>query len=358
MVLFSSISRLLFSFSAFYLVSTDAAASLRVNKSCFAVNENIAISFQNDSPRSDDWVGFYGTSTSLSSVPSPSGDRWLWTCGSTSCTSSQGISRSTITFTSFLPVGTWKVILTRDDDGGSPYVGVAQSTSFVVSNSCSPASPSARVPTRRPTVAPARTANTAAAFTAARSEIESLIIGSRGNQRLAAMFLRLGFHDCVGGCDGCVDLTNPDNNGLLVPVQALRNVVSRHANSVTKITRADIWALATAVGADVLQTRVRVDFDLLTVGRINCENANTVCRNENGAQQPCSDVRGPHRALPGMNTNSRELFTFFADEFNFSVKDTVAIMGAHTIGVLRKSEVGVDGPNGWLPDNNVFDNGK
>lgn len=358
MVLFSSISRVLFPLSAFFLVSTDAAASVRVNKSCFAVNENIAITFQNDSPRSDDWVGFYGTSISLSSVPSPSGDRWLWTCGSTSCTSSQGISRSTITFTSFLPVGTWKVVLTRDDAGGSPYVGVAQSSSFVVSNSCSPASPTVRVPTRRPTVAPVTTASTSAALTAARSEIVTLITGSGGNQRLAAMFLRLGFHDCVGGCDGCVDLTNTDNNGLLVPVQALRTVVSRHANSGTKITRADIWALAAAVGADVLQTSVRVDFNMLTVGRVNCETANTVCRNENGAQQACSDVRGPHRDLPGMNTNSRQLFAFFADEFGFSTKETVAIMGAHTIGELRKSEVGVDGPNGWLPNNNVFDNGR
>ena len=27
---------------------------------------------------------------------------------------------------------------------------------------------------------------------------------------------RLAFHDCVGGCNGCLDTTNPDNNGLKV----------------------------------------------------------------------------------------------------------------------------------------------
>eukprot|EP00121_Abeoforma_whisleri_P016164 Awhi_evm1s14843 len=26
--------------------------------------------------------------------------------------------------------------------------------------------------------------------------------------------VRLSFHDCVGGCDGCINLNNPENNGL------------------------------------------------------------------------------------------------------------------------------------------------
>ena len=25
---------------------------------------------------------------------------------------------------------------------------------------------------------------------------------------------RLAFHDCVGGCNGCININNPDNNGL------------------------------------------------------------------------------------------------------------------------------------------------
>lgn len=38
-----------------------------------------------------------------------------------------------------------------------------------------------------------------------RTEIENLMIGS-GDMTLASKFLRLGFHDCVGGCDGCVSI--------------------------------------------------------------------------------------------------------------------------------------------------------
>ena len=29
--------------------------------------------------------------------------------------------------------------------------------------------------------------------------------------------VQLGFHTCVGGCDGCLDLSNPDNKGMHTP---------------------------------------------------------------------------------------------------------------------------------------------
>ena len=40
-------------------------------------------------------------------------------------------------------------------------------------------------------------------------------------------FLRLAFHDCVGGCDGCVDLQNPENNGLELPINTLQKLVEK-----------------------------------------------------------------------------------------------------------------------------------
>ena len=236
----------------------------------------------------------------------------------------------------------WKAYLLRDDivnsNGGT--VAVAASVTFTITSGNSGAGV------------------TATALSAAREDIKALIIGQGGNKRLGPMFLRLAFHDCIGGCDGCVDLTNPENAGLLTPIQALRPVVAAHANSLTNLTRADVWALSAAVGADVLQTAIRVDFNFLSVGRVNCENANTICRNEQGVQHACSDIRGPHRVVPGMNINSRDLFDFFATQFGFSIKESVALMGAHTVGQLRKEEVGVDGLNGWKLENEVFDNGK
>merc|ERR1712126_742847 len=36
--------------------------------------------------------------------------------------------------------------------------------------------------------------------------------------------VRLTFHDCVGGCDGCLNVNNPDNKGLEDLVEALETV--------------------------------------------------------------------------------------------------------------------------------------
>ena len=57
----------------------------------------------------------------------------------------------------------------------------------------------------------------------------------------------MGFHDCVGGCDGCVDMNNPDNAGLDVPILALQPVVERFGHF--GVTRADLWVLAALEGA-------------------------------------------------------------------------------------------------------------
>lgn len=34
-----------------------------------------------------------------------------------------------------------------------------------------------------------------------------------GTTSFNAGFIRLAFHDCVGGCDGCLNLRNPSNAG-------------------------------------------------------------------------------------------------------------------------------------------------
>ena len=224
----------------------------------------------------------------------------------------------------------------RNANGG--FVTIAQSAAFTITEGSG--------------------SGTEEALRAARLDIETMIMGQNGNQKLAAKFLRLGFHDCIGGCDGCVDLSNPENGGLLVPINALRPIVNTYANAVTGISRADIYALATAVGADVLQSKSNINFDMTLVGRVDCENANTVCHNEHGVQHNCNETLGPNRFIPGMNTNSRQLFNFFFNEFGFSTREGVALMGAHTIGELKSENTGVNGPNGWMRNNDKFDNGK
>jgi len=73
---------------------------------------------------------------------------------------------------------------------------------------------------------------------------------------LAAKFLRLSFHDAVGGSDGCVDMSSPDNAGLEIPIDALRPIVAQYATRTTGLSRADIWALAGLTGAEISRTRL------------------------------------------------------------------------------------------------------
>ena len=60
--------------------------------------------------------------------------------------------------------------------------------------------------------------------------------------------------------------------------------------------------------------------------------------------------------LPEADITTSELFHFFDNEFGFSVKETVALMGAHTIGTLARENSGFNGTNGWVRDNLLLDN--
>lgn len=66
-------------------------------------------------------------------------------------------------------------------------------------------------------------------------------------------FLRLTFHDCMGGCDGSINFENADNSGLAAPVNSLVNAYTRATDSIIsgtttatlfkKLTRADFFVL-------------------------------------------------------------------------------------------------------------------
>jgi len=182
-----------------------------------------------------------------------------------------------------------------------------------------------------------------------REEIRTLI---RSNRPLAPKFVRLGFHDCVGGCDGCVDMqTEPDNNGLDIPIQALTSIVAKWKNDL--ISRADIWALSAMVGAEMTQNREEFRMDY--VGRIDCEDTGNVCRNANGNVRPCRFDLGDAREMPGSNLLTHELLDFFSHNFGFTPQEVVALMGAHSIGTASRQNSGFDGPAGWDDTNDVLD---
>jgi hypothetical protein len=143
-----------------------------------------------------------------------------------------------------LQSGNYKTFLLHSMD--QPYIMVAESETFSV----------------RPDPATLRAVEEAVA--AAENNIWDLL---RRDQPLGPKFVRLGFHDCVRGCDGCVDLSNPNNGGLDLPIAALEMIVADHENLSIGFSRADIWAFAALLGADMAQQgNDRVDFSMQWVG--------------------------------------------------------------------------------------------
>jgi hypothetical protein len=104
------------------------------------------------------------------------------------------------------------------------------------------------------------------AIQAARVQISNII---QDNQQMAAKFLRLTFHDCVGGCDGCVDLQNPLNFGLDLPINDLEPIVQQYIQF--GLTRADIWVLGGLTASTVTQENTNVNFSMDWFGRPECK---------------------------------------------------------------------------------------
>jgi hypothetical protein len=140
---------------------------------------------------------------------------------------------------------------------------------------------------------------------------------------------------------GCIDLTDINNNGLAHPISVLEPVVAQFENASMGVSRADIWALAAMVGADVAPhgtTTQPINFTMNWFGRVNCENANTVCTNAQGTAVPCTATVGPARNMPSVNFDSPSLFSYFATEYvSLTQRQVVALMGAHTVGHLMKN---------------------
>ncbi|KAI2500768.1 peroxidase [Fragilaria crotonensis] len=178
------------------------------------------------------------------------------------------------------------------------------------------------------------------------------------NQYIAATYLRLGFHDCLpngvaGGCDGCLNLANPANFGLLPAVEALAPVVEDLEDEALGLSRADIWAYAVLVAAEVSQDDL-VFTDNFKTGRKNCEAVGTCSSSDPSV---CA-MDGPDTIedFPSTSFTTHELLDYFRNHFGFNAAETVAIMGAHTMGRALIGNSGFRGNNGWVTNTLSLDN--
>lgn len=147
--------------------------------------------------------------------------------------------------------------------------------------------------------------------------------------------MRLAFHDAgtfngvSGGADGCVDLTNSQNNGLKSVVDSLAPVV---LSAKGQLSQADVWALAAGVaiqaaGGPSLQFRA---------GRVDASS----CTGQNN--------------LPDAQLGVSMMQSIFVTRLNFTERETTALQGAHVLGSALSSNSGYSGK--WVPNNAVFDN--
>lgn len=139
------------------------------------------------------------------------------------------------------------------------------------------------------------------------------------------------------------------------PIAALDPVVNRYASS--GLSRTDIWMLSAIVASDVLQpSDESISWPFNWIGRKTCaELNNNFCRDENGQRTRCDEDRGPHRHLPHADIGTGAIADFFNKEFGWNEQETVAIMGAHSVGTMRRRTLGFDGD--WDLTNDVLDNG-
>jgi len=147
--------------------------------------------------------------------------------------------------------------------------------------------------------------------------------------------LRLTFHDCVGGCDGCVNVGDSDNNGLAALVADLETVYQDNGFAEV-LSRADMWAILGiwAVQQTIDNNNVSTVPDLqvdYTYGRVDCGSAPYTSSSDN---------------FPSAKLNYQGIMEYFATEFGFTPLEVTALMGAHTIGNAEIFNSGFHGP--WV----------
>jgi len=156
--------------------------------------------------------------------------------------------------------------------------------------------------------------------------------------------VRLAFHDCVGGCDGCLNINDPDNKGLETVIADLETVYQDEGFSDI-ISRADLWAL---MGIWSVQESIeRNNEDCLRYGPNgtepapndhdfyeNCQIVPDLSTTFKWGREDCETAPYTEKEenLPSATLGYDDLMSYFSQEFGFSPRQVTALMGVHTLG--------------------------
>ena len=119
------------------------------------------------------------------------------------------------------------------------------------------------------------------------------------------------FHDCVGNkCDGCINLSNPSNNGLTNVITYLDDMyVGTYDGDVS---RADFWQLA---GIAAIEEGVRIDNNNCN-GDISCDPGIVF----KWGREDCADSPSTSElhTFPGATMTRNEMMTYFSTNYGFN----------------------------------------
>jgi hypothetical protein len=81
--------------------------------------------------------------------------------------------------------------------------------------------------------------------------ITSLVITLSGFHCIKKVFPLLGFHGCVGGCKGCLNLNQATNLRLKETVKLMEEFYLENNLDQTGISRADLWSMAAIIAVKI-----------------------------------------------------------------------------------------------------------
>lgn len=173
-----------------------------------------------------------------------------------------------------------------------------------------------------------------------RAAIQDLVDGDISRIPTA---VRFGFHSCVGGCNGCINLKENDNMGFDEFSTGLEETYQKLNLQKFQVSRADFWALVATVATESAINKhggppIKVPCFKYHWGRQDC---------------PTSPNLTEFNEFPGPGMTGKQMFSYFKREFDFEKDEVVAILGAHTLG---NSEIRNTGHRGsWTPlEEDVF----